>query len=109
MVENWSSMKPQSQIKTESATAAQDNGKPGYEELFAQNAQLLEQNHQLKEEIQALRDEVARLKKQKPKPKIGPSKMDGKKRKRGKSRKRKKKAPLKVDETQTVKAADVPF
>ena len=52
-------------------------------ELAAQNALLLEQNHQMREEIQALRDEVARLKKQKPKPKIGPSKMEGKKNKRG--------------------------
>lgn len=77
-------------------------------ELLAQNAVLLEQVHQLREEIQLLRDEVARLKKQKPKPKIGPSKMDGKKKKSGKKRKRKKKPPLEADEKKVVKAKDVP-
>ena len=84
-------MKPQVQTKTESSGAAKDKGKPDYEELLAQNALLLEQIHRMREEIQTLRDEVARLKKQKPKPKIGPSKMDGKKGKRGKGRRRKKK------------------
>jgi len=77
-------------------------------ELLAQNAVLLEQIHQMREELQALRDEVARLKKQKPKPKIGPSKMDGKKRKSGKKRKRKKKPPLQADEKKIVKVKDVP-
>jgi hypothetical protein len=77
-------------------------------ELAAQNALLLEQNHQMREEIQALRDEVARLKKQKPKPKVGPSKMEGKKNKRGKKRKRRKKSPLQAEETKIVKAKDVP-
>ena len=77
-------------------------------ELAAQNAVLLEQLHQMREEVQTLRDEVARLKKQKPKPKFGPSKMDGKKRKSGKKRKRKKKPPIRVDETKIVKAENVP-
>jgi outer membrane murein-binding lipoprotein Lpp len=77
-------------------------------ELAAQNAQLLEQIHQMREEMQALRDEIARLKKQKPKPNIGPSKMDGKQKKNGKKRKRKKKAPLRANETKIVKAENVP-
>jgi hypothetical protein len=77
-------------------------------ELAAQNALLLEQIHQMREEMQALRDEIARLKKQKPKPNIGPSKMDGKRKKNGKKRKRKKKKPLRADETKIVKAENVP-
>ena len=100
--------------KTEPASP-QDSTLPSYtelaaqnKELAAQNALLLEQNHQMREEIQALRDEVARLKKQKPKPKIGPSKMEGKKNKRGKKRKRRKKPPLRAAETKIVKAKDVP-
>ena len=108
-------MKPVRKIQSEPGVFAKAAAHPSYEEqsalhqkLSAQNALLLEQIHQLKEEIQALRDEVARLKKQKPKPKIGPSKMDGKKKKRGKSRRRRRKPPLKVDETKTVQATDVP-
>ena len=85
-----------------------DSSLPSYKELSAQNALLLEQIHQMRAEIQALRDEVARLKKQKPKPNIGPSKMEGKKNKRGKKRKRRKKPPLRSDETKIVKAKDVP-
>ncbi len=86
----------------------QDDRIPSYVELAAHNAVLLEQVHQMREEMQALRDELARLKKQKPKPHIGPSKMDGKKNKRGKKRKRKKKKPIRVDETRVIKAKDVP-
>lgn len=77
-------------------------------ELLAQNTALLEQVHQMREEMQALRDEIARLKKQKPKPKIGPSKLDGKKKKRGKKRKRKKTGPRQFDETKVIKAENVP-
>ena len=95
--------------------SCQDNSLPSYEELAAQNkeltaqnAQLQEQLHQMREEMQALRDEIARLKKQKPKPNIGPSKMDGKQNKNGKKRKRKKKPPLLADETKIVKAENVP-
>jgi hypothetical protein len=83
-------------------------------ELAAQNALLHEQIHQMREEMQALRDEIARLKKQKPKPNIGPSKMNGKRKKNGKKRNnankriRKKKPPLRADETKIVKAEDVP-
>lgn len=85
------------------------NSLPTYNELLAQNALLLEQVQLLKEEVQQLRDEIARLKKQKPKPKIGPSKLNGKKgKKRGKARKRKKRPPRQIDETKVVKAKDVP-
>jgi len=47
--------------------------------LAAQNVMLKEQVHQMLEELQKLRDEIARLKKQNTKPKIGPSKLVGKK------------------------------
>ena len=43
------------------------------EALKEENAQLREENHQLREENQVLRDEVARVKKQKAKPKVPPS------------------------------------
>ena len=105
---------PQLATKPE-PVSCQDNSLPSYEELAAQNkeltaqnAQLQEQLHQMREEMQALRDEIARLKKQKPKPNIGPSKMDGKQNKNGKKRKRKKKPPLLADETKIVKAENVP-
>ncbi len=78
-------------------------------ELAAQNVILKEQVHQILEELQKLRDEIARLKKQNTKPKIGPSKLTGKKKgKNGKKRKRKKKPPLSADETKIVKAKNVP-
>jgi hypothetical protein len=113
---------PQPVTKPEPTVSCRANSLPSYEELAAQNkelatqneeltaqnAQLLEQLHQMREEMQALRDEIARLKKQKPKPNIGPSKMDGKQKKNGKKRKRKKKPPLRADETKIVKAENVP-
>jgi regulator of replication initiation timing len=77
-------------------------------ELLAQNAALLEQVHQLREEVQALRDEVARLKKQKPKPTIRPSKLNEKEKQRQKRRKAKKKRPRQFDEIKVVKAENVP-
>ena len=102
-------MKPDREIQQSiSGCAAKGEAKPCYDDLLAQNALLLEQIHQMREEMQALRDEVARLKKQKSKPKISPSKMDGKKKKRGKSRKHKRKPSLEADETKTIKATDVP-
>jgi len=60
------------------------------------------------EEIQKLRDEIARLKRHNTKPKIGPSKLTGKKKKSGKKRKRRKKPPFSIDETKVVKAENVP-
>jgi len=46
---------------------------PWLQALLHELAALREQNHRLREQNQALRDKVARLKKQKGKPKIGPS------------------------------------
>ena len=89
-------------------SATKGKAKPSYDDLLSQNALLLEQIHLMREEMQALRDEVARLKRQKSKPKISPSKMDGKKKKRGKSRRRKRKPSFEADETKTIKATDVP-
>jgi len=77
-------------------------------ELVAQNAALLELVHQMREEMQALRDEIARLKKQKPKPKIGPSKLDGKRKKSRKKHRRNKTGPRQFDETKVIKAENVP-
>lgn len=68
------------QITPHPETLPNDAKVPTYEELLAENAKLRELVHQMREEIQTLRDEIARLKKQKPKPKIGPSKLMGKKR-----------------------------
>ena len=76
---------PQPANKPEPVTT-QGSSLPSYKELSAQNAQLLEQPHQMREEMQTLRDEIARLKKQTPKPNIGPSKMDEKQKKNGKKR-----------------------
>jgi regulator of replication initiation timing len=77
--------------------------------LQSQNAALLEQNHQLREDNQTLRDEVARLKKQTPKPKIGPSRLTEKesKKRRGK-REGKGGSKLSADRTVVVKASLVP-
>lgn len=77
--------------------------------LQSQNAALLEQNHQLREDNQALRDEVARLKKQTPKPKIGPSKLiEKERRKRRGKREGKSGRKLEADRTVVVKAEQVP-
>jgi uncharacterized small protein (DUF1192 family) len=81
---------------------------PTNAELVAQNAVLLEQVHQMREEIQALRDEIARLKKQKPKPKIGPSKLTKKGKKNAKKRKRRKREPRQFEETKVIQAENVP-
>jgi hypothetical protein len=91
------------QLPTSAELAAQNK------ELAAQNLMLKEQVHQMLEELQKLRDEIARLKKQNTKPKIGPSKLTGKKKgKKGTKRKRKKKPPTSADETKIVKAENVP-
>ena len=76
---------------------------------------LLEIIQLLQEQVQALRDEIARLKGEKPKPKIKPSKLEAgrkeKERKKGKrpgSAKRSKTGKLKIHETVVVKAKNVP-
>ncbi|MDA2930402.1 transposase [Acidobacteria bacterium AH-259-O06] len=78
---------------------------------------LLEIIQLLQEQVQALRDEIARLKGEKPKPKIKPSKLEEgsgrkeKERNKGKrpgSAKRSKTAKLKIHETVVVKAKNVP-
>ncbi len=69
-----------------------------------------EDNHRLREENQALRDEVARLKGQKGKPSIGPSRLTPPKRqrRRGRRRRRGKVTPRPIDRTEVILAVDVP-
>jgi hypothetical protein len=79
-------------------------------DLEKENVALKEKNHKLTEENQGLRNEVARLKKQKGKPFIGPSKLDHpeeKKKRAGRSagKLRQKRQP---DRTVFVRAVDVP-
>lgn len=80
-------------------------------ELQARHAELQEQHHKLREDNQTLRDEVARLKKQKGKPKIRPSRLNDKKSKkrrgRSKDEDRSKDKP-KPDRTVVVEAQGVP-
>jgi hypothetical protein len=77
--------------------------------LQEQHTALQEQNRLLREENQGLKDEIARLKKQKPKPKISPSRLTEKERKqRQKRNKGKGGKKLKVDHTVVVRASDVP-
>jgi hypothetical protein len=72
-------------------------------------AKLREENHELREENQVLRDEVARLKGQKGKPSIGPSRLTKKERKERRGGR-----PLgtgverRIDRTEIVKAEGVP-
>ena len=75
--------------------------------LQEQNVALQEQNHQLRKDNQALKDEVARLKKQKGKPKIGPSRLNEKERKKRRGR-RKGGKKLEADRTVVLKAKQVP-
>jgi len=97
------------QITPHPETPPNDAKLPTYDELLAENAKLRELVHQMREEMQTLRDEIARLKKQKPKPKIGPSKLMGKKKKKnGKKRKRKKVESRRIDKTKVIKAENVP-
>ena len=67
-----------------------------------------EDNHRLREENQALRDEVARLKGQKGKPSIGPSRLHQKKRSKRRSRGRRPRPARRIDRTVKVKAVGVP-
>jgi len=91
---------------------------PLVETLLQVNAALQEKVHLLQEQVQALRDEVARLKGQKPKPKIKPSKLredtkKGKNKGKGKgkrpgSKKRSKTKELEIHETKVVKPDNIP-
>jgi hypothetical protein len=79
------------------------------EALLAEIATLREENHRLREENQALRDEVARLKGQKGKPSIGPSRLTGKDRKDNPGKRvRRGGCQRRIDRTQVIKAKDVP-
>ena len=75
---------------------------------------LLEIGHHQQEEIQQLRDEIARLKGEKPRPKIRPSTLEkpprgGKKKKRPKKRrKRRKTRELPIHETVRVPPEEIP-
>lgn len=66
--------------------------------------------HSQQQELEALKEEVARLKKHKGKPKLGSSKLEGKKRKRKRGNKNKGGGSTKrtADETVAVEAPDVP-
>lgn len=79
------------------------------ESLLAVDASLRQSVHQLREENQALRDEIARLKNQKPKPPIQPSRLEeGNKKKRRGRREGKSDQARRIDRTVVVKATDVP-
>jgi hypothetical protein len=71
-------------------------------------AVLREENHLLREENQALRDEVARLKGQKGKPSIGPSRLNRKERRKRTGRSRRPRQARRIDRTEVVKAQGVP-
>ena len=85
-----------------------DERPPWLNALLEIIAALREDNHRLREENQALRDEVARLKRQKGKPKIGPSRLTEKNRRKRRRRRRGRAAVLRVDRTEVVKAEGVP-
>jgi len=89
--------------------APQEARPPWAEALLKLVATLREENHRLREENQALRDEVARLKNQKPKPTIGPSRLtEGESKKRNRRRKRRGGKQCQPDRTVVVEAKDVP-
>ncbi len=67
-----------------------------------------EENHRLREENQGLRDEVARLKGQKGKPSIGPSRLNQKGRAKRRGRRRRRREARRIDRTEVVRAKDVP-
>lgn len=71
-------------------------------------AALREENHRLREENQALRNEVARLKGQKGKPSIGPSRLNKKERRKRRGRRRRSRLARQIDRTEVVKAKGVP-
>ena len=67
-----------------------------------------EENHRLREENQALRDEVARLKGQKGKPSIGPSRLNRKERKERLGRRRRPRPARRIDRIEVIKPEAVP-
>jgi hypothetical protein len=71
-------------------------------------AGLREENHRLGEANQALRDEVARLKGQKGKPSIGPSRLNQKERPKRRGRRLQPRPLRRIDRTEVVKAQGVP-
>ena len=71
-------------------------------------AAVREENHRLREENQALRDEVARLKGQKGKPSIGPSRLNQKARRKRRGRRHGRRPARRIDRTEVVKAQGVP-
>jgi hypothetical protein len=80
------------------------------DDLLAIIAVQAEELHRLREENQALRDEVARLKGQKGKPSIGPSRLTHKDRKDNPGKRfRRGSSERRIDRTQVVKAKDVPI
>ena len=79
------------------------------EALSAEVVTLREDNHRLREENQALRDEVARLKGQKGKPSIGPSRLTRKERRKHRGgRLPGNGMPRRIERTEIVKAQGVP-
>jgi len=76
--------------------------------VLATVAAVREDNHRLREENQALRDEVARLKGQKGKPSIGPSRLNKKERRKRRGRCRRSRSARGIDRTEVVKAKGVP-
>ena len=76
--------------------------------MLATVAALREENHRLREENQALRDEVARLKGQKGKPSIGPSRLHQKKRRKRRGKRRRRRSARGIDRTEVVKAKGIP-
>jgi hypothetical protein len=79
------------------------------EQLVGENAALREEVHRQREEIRALRDEIAVLKKQKPKPSIGPSRLSERKKRRRRRKGKRAQAPEREpDRTVRVEAKDVP-
>jgi hypothetical protein len=78
------------------------------ESLLAVDTSLRQSVHELREENQALRDEIARLKNQKPKPPIQPSRLsEGSKMKRRGKREGKEDQARRIDRTVVVMAANV--
>ena len=87
----------------------QEERPPWVDDLLAIIAMQAEELHRLREENQALRDEVARLKGQKGKPSIGPSRLTQKDRKDNPGKRfRRGSSERRIDRTQVVKAKDVP-